>query len=120
MIAALIGLLDPISRIASKIADYKIAAQTAATDREKIAAEERVKALEARRDVMVAEGSLSRINAWTRTAFAIGPIYILNKIFIWDKSGLGTTDPLGDKLWDVVMVVVGFYFLDNIVARWKR
>ena len=63
--SVLLGLVDPISRIADKIAQYKIEQLKGATDQEKIAADERVKTLEARRDVLVAESG-SRINAFVR------------------------------------------------------
>lgn len=121
MISFLIGLIDPISRIAGKIADYKIAAQNAQTDRERLAADERVKSLEARRDVMVAEGSLSRLNIFMRFFLALGPAVYLNKIFIWDKVlGWGRTDALDSNLWGIVVAVVGFYFLYDIAARLRR
>ena len=120
IISILLGLVDPISRIAGKIADYKIAAQQASTDKERIAADERVKALEARRDVMVSEAG-SRVNAFMRAAIAFGPTVYLLKIFVVDKVlKLGTTDNLSDDLWKVVVAVVGFYFLYDIAARWKR
>jgi hypothetical protein len=120
MIGFLIGLIDPISKIAGRIADYKIASQNAKTDQERIAADERVKALEARRDVIVAEAG-SRVNAFMRAAIAFGPTVYLLKIFVWDKVlKLGVTDNLSDDLWKVVVAVVGFYFLYDIAARWKR
>jgi hypothetical protein len=120
MWAFLLGLIDPISRITGKIADAKIASAQASTDRERIAAEERVKTLDARRAVMVAEAG-SRINAVMRFAIAFGPMLYLNKIFVWDKVlKLGVTDNLSDDLWKVVASVVGFYFLYEIAARWKR
>jgi hypothetical protein len=120
MIALLLGLIDPISRIAGKIADYKIAAQNATTDRAKIEANERVSALEARRDVMVAESG-SRINLFIRAGFAL-PFVIYNaKLVLWDKVlGLGATDPLSSDLLTTQALVIGFYFLHSIVARWAR
>jgi hypothetical protein len=110
----LLGLVDPISRIVGKIADAKVAHANAETDKERIAAGERVKTLEARRDVLVAESG-NRINAWMRLFIASGPALYLNKIFIWDKvlgplTG-GSTDALDDNLWKVVAAVIGFYFL---------
>lgn len=120
---ALLGLVDPISKIAGKIADARIAATNATTDREKIAADERVKGLEARMTVMVAEGG-SRINAFTRAALAFPVAILLWKVFVWDKSlgqwTGGRTDALSPELWHVVMVVVGFYFVTDMVSRWRR
>jgi hypothetical protein len=123
MIGLLLGLIDPISRIAGKIADAKTAQANAQTDREKIAADERVKALEARKSVMMAEAG-GRVNQFMRAAMALGPMLYLNKIFIWDKvlGGLtgGRTDPIDANLWNVIIAVVGFYFLYDIAARLRR
>jgi hypothetical protein len=123
MFALLLGLIDPISRIAGKIADARVAQANAQTDRDKIAADERVKGLEAKRDVMVAEQG-SRLNPMMR-AFLAAPVAILLwKVFVYDKAlgqwTSGRTDGLSPELWYVVMLVVGFYFLDTIAARWKR
>jgi hypothetical protein len=123
VIGLLLGLVDPISRIAGKIADAKTAQANAQTDREKIAADERVKALEARKSVMLAESG-GRVNQFMRAALALGPMLYLNKIFIWDKvlGGLtaGRTDAIDANLWNVIIAVVGFYFLYDIAARLKR
>jgi hypothetical protein len=90
----LLALVDPISRIVGKIADAKVEHAKAQTDQERVAAEERVRTLQARRDVLVAESG-NRLNAWMR----LGPI-----------TG-GSTDALDDNLWKVVAAVIGFYFL---------
>lgn len=123
IIGAVVGALNPISKITGQIADVKIARAKADTDDKRIAADERIKSLEARRDVLVAESG-SRINTFMRFALAFGPMLYLNKIFVWDKvlgpiTG-GTTDPLDTNLWSVVIAVVSFYFLYDIAARWKR
>lgn len=122
IVGAILGALNPISKITGQIADAKIAAIHATTDKEKVASEERARALEARRDVLIAEGSFTRLNVFMRFALAFGPMLYLNKIFIWDKVlKLGATDPLkDDNLWAVVIAVVSFYFLYDIAARWKR
>ncbi len=119
-LAAIFKFFDPIARITDKIVDLQIKKSDAKTEQERIAADERVKALESRRDVMVAESGLA-VNAYMRTAIAIGPAIYLLKIFIWDKVlKLGTTDALDSNLWQVVIAVIGFYFLYDIAARWKR
>lgn len=120
ILSAIWKFFDPISRITDKIIDLQIKRADAKTEQERIAADERVQALEARRDVMIAEASLG-LNAWVRTAIAIGPTVYLLKIFIWDKVlKLGSTDALDTNLWQVVIAVIGFYFLYDIAARWKR
>ena len=121
MIGILLALINPLVSVATEIAKYKTASLNATTDQARIAADERVKALEAKRDVMVAEGSFTRLNAITRTALAFGPVFILNKIFVWDKAlGLGSTDRLDANLWYVIMTCVGFYFVSEIASRFKR
>jgi hypothetical protein len=120
ILATIFKFFDPIARITDKIVDLQIKKADAKTEQERIAADERVKALESRRDVMVAESGLA-VNAYMRTAIAIGPAIYLLKIFIWDKVlKLGTTDALDSNLWQVVIAVIGFYFLYDIAARWKR
>lgn len=120
------ALINPISSIVGKIADAKVELAKAQTDKDRIAAQERVETLQARRDVMIAEtaGPFGWINSLMRGLLAAGPCVFLLKVFIWDKVlqdiTHGSTDALDPNLWNVVMVVLGFYFLDNMVARFKR
>ncbi len=116
ILGSLTGIGRTISSISGDIANAKIAALEAGTDQERIAAEERARALEARRDVMIAEAaSGNRINTFMRAALTFPVVVLLAKILIWDKAlgelTGGTTDPLSPELWQVVMVVIGFYFL---------
>lgn len=119
MLEVLLGLLPNIfsslNTIAQSIANERIAALNAKTDQERIAAEERINVLQSQRDVLIAESAVSKLNIYIRALIAIGPALYLTKIFIWDKvlqqlTG-GSTDPLDPNLWQVVMVVLGFYFL---------
>lgn len=120
ILSAIFKFFDPIARITDKIVDLQIKKADAKTEQERIAADERSKALEAKRDVMIAEAGLG-LNAYMRTAIAIGPAIYLLKIFIWDKVlKLGSTDALDANLWQVVIAVIGFYFLYDIAARIKR
>ena len=123
MLGFLLALVNPLAQVASDIAKYKIAQQTAATDQERIHAQEMVATLQARQAVMVAEagGPYGWVNALMRFLLALGPMVYLNKIYLWDKVlGWGSTDRLDDHLWNVVMAVIAFYFLYEISARWKR
>src|SRR5262245_37574952 len=120
LVTSLLGLADPISRVASKIADARIAAVQATTDKERIEQEERVKALEARRAVLEREAD-GRINAIIRALLAVPVVVFLWKVIIWDKVlGLGTTDDLSTNLWYVTMMVLGFYYVHWTVGRLKR
>lgn len=116
----LLGFVDPISGIANKIADAYKAKQQAQTDEAKIEADTRIKTLEARRDVLVAE-SRHPINALIRMMFALPPAVYFAKLWIWDKVlGWGITDPISDDMRYVLMAVIGFYFLYEIAGRLKR
>lgn len=120
MITSLLGLADPISRIAGKIADAKIAAAQAATDRARIEQEERVKALEARARVLEREAD-GKINQIIRALLAAPVIVFLWKVIVWDKVlKLGSTDDLSENLWYVTMMVLGFYYVHWTVGRLKR
>jgi hypothetical protein len=122
ILAAIFKFFDPIARITDKIVDLQIKKADAKTEQERIAADERTKALEARRDVMIAEGPVAGfLNAGMRFALAFGPACFLLKVFVWDKVlKLGSTDALDVNLWQVVIAVIGFYFLYDIAARFKR
>lgn len=130
MIAAIGGFLalvfkffDPIAKITDKIIDLQIKKSDAKTEQERIASDERIKELQSKRDILVAESG-HPINQWIRAALTFPIIVILWKVFIGDKAlGQWTgwhTDALSSELWYVVMIVLGFYFLDNTISRWKR
>lgn len=116
------AILDPLERIGTKIADAKIAMMRVEGDKEKIAAEERVKSLEAQRDIMVGEAAAGiRTNAWMRAAIAAPVAFLLWKVLVWDKAlgewTGGRTDALDPNLWKVVMIVIGFYFAFAAVEK---
>lgn len=115
------GLFNTVNGITTAIANERIAALSATTDQEKIAAEERVNSLQAQRDVLVADSAHSNVDMWVRTIAASGPVFILCKIFFYDELGYGETDiPLNSPLWTVIMAVVGFYFLSSAVSVWAK
>lgn len=121
---ALTGVTDTINGITKAISDSKIASINAKTQEEKIAADERTRALEARRDVLIAEGHATNANVYTRTFIAL-PIGILFwKIFVWDKAlgqwTQGRTDALSVELWQVITIVLGFYFVYEGVTAVTR
>lgn len=121
MLGFLIGLIDPVSKITQAIVQARVETAKAATDQERIASEERIKALEARRDVIVAEAPLTRINAYLRASIGAWVSFLLGKILVWDKAlgqwTGGKTDALSPELWQVVTIVLGFYFLSETAAR---
>lgn len=125
-ISLLLGFADPIEKITAAIVKARADGLNATTEQEKIASQERVSALQARRDVMIAEAPVSRINIILRAGLALAVVIIVWKLLVWDKtigSLLGcsqapagtckifTTDPLDANQWWIVTVVIGFYFL---------
>lgn len=138
---ALLGLLpaafNTVNGITNAIANAKIAGINATTEQDRIAAQEQVAALEARRDVLVAE-SHSPWNGLMRFMLALGPMVILNKFLVWDKvvgSFVGCagpaggamdtcttfrTDPLDPNMWWVITAVVGFYFVAETIGKFKK
>ena len=116
-------ITGPLERITQAITDVQIAKAKAVTDEEKIAADERIKALQAKRDVLIAESG-DGINRAVRALMALPVVIWLWKFLVFDKV-FGQwlqwrTDPLGNDMWIVVVTIVGFYFVDSIASRWKR
>jgi hypothetical protein len=122
----LAGLFGTINGLTAAISNEKIAALTATTQQEQIAANERVATLQQRRDVLIADAAHGSWDIWIRTTIALGPTIYLFKIFAIDKvigPALGyewSTDPLDPNLWQVVMVVLGFYFLSETSTKVAR
>lgn len=115
LLSLLPNLFTTVNGITSAISNERLKLIQAKTDQEKIASEERIASLQAKRDVLVAESSISKVNAIIRATIGGSVAFLLAKIYIWDKSlGVwtgGRTDPLDPNLWNVVMAVIGFYFL---------
>jgi hypothetical protein len=128
------SVLNTVDGITKAISDEKIAALTATTQQEQIASQERIAALVARRDVLVAEAPTPTgiWNARVRTFLAAGPVFIIFKITFWDK-GIGpffgcvghtepgtcqffTTDALDPHVWYSCVAVIGFYLVASAYA----
>jgi hypothetical protein len=133
------GLFGSINHVTDALTNEKIALRNAQTEEERIAAQERVNTLTLRRDAMMAEVPYTRLNVLMRFALACCVLVVLVKILVWDKSvgpfygcvgklddaakaacKMFTTDALDPNLWWVVGAVVGFYFLTEITAFFKR
>ena len=117
MFSLVLGLLDPLGRIADRLQQAYEAKLRAQNDRERIAAEVQIKQLEAQQRVLLAEQK-SRLTRWIRPAFALPFVIYDFKIVVWDKVlGLGTTDPLSPEFWQLQMIVFGAYFLTRPFER---
>jgi hypothetical protein len=124
MLSFLLGLIPgaftTINGITNAIANEKIAALSATTQQAQIASAERVAALEAQRDALISESNKSSLPIIIQSLIASGPTFILCKIFFYDETGFGTTNiPNDSALWNVIMVVVGFYFLHSVASMFK-
>lgn len=113
------GALNTVNGITNAISNERIALLNAKTDQERIASEEKIATLQAQRDVLVEDAKHSNFDIWIRGAFTAGPIFVLNKIFIWDKAFDGTT-LLSDQLWNVIYIVIGFYFVHSTAALFRK
>jgi len=109
------SIFTTINNLTKAISDEKIAQINASSSVEKAAIQARVDQLQSQRDVLIADASQSHLDIYIRSLIALGPTIFLLKVFVYDKvfqsiTG-GSTDALDPNLWNVVMVVLGFYFL---------
>lgn len=109
--------LKSIFNIAGAIADAYQAKQDAVTAREKIRAHERIRRLEARRDILNAAQGY-QLTRFIQTALALPFVIYIFKIVVWDKVlKAGVTDPLSQEMTWVMLAVVSFYFA---ASAWGR
>lgn len=136
MIQAILGLFGLLPRafgtidnITNAISNERIKQISAKTEQERIASQERINSLSAKRDVLVAESGSSKINAILRASIGASAAILIAKLLVWDKvvgsyyhcageagrymEGCQTfrTDLLDNNQWAIVSAVVGFYFL---------
>jgi hypothetical protein len=128
---ALPGLFTTINGITTAISNQKIAAIKAKTDEERIRAEENVKILEARRDVLLSAQARSKLPIYIQSGLGLVGLTILAKLGLWDKvvgsfAGCAgkngelpgcetfTTDLLGQDLTLLVGGVVAFYLVTTM------
>jgi hypothetical protein len=125
LIARIIGWITggALDRIGGHLKDAYLAKQKAQTDEQKLEADLRIRQLEAQESVLIAEQA-SGVTRWIRPAIAFPFVAYLWKVVLWDKVfGLGATDPLSAELGEIMMVMVGAYFLtrpfEKFIKRWK-
>lgn len=109
------GLFTTVNGITNAISNERLKLIDAKTDQDRIAAQERITSLQAKRDVLVAESGRSNINAIIRGSIGASVAFLLAKLYVWDKAlgdyTGGHTDALDPNLWNVIMATIGFYFL---------
>lgn len=97
--------------IAEQLATAYAAKTNAQTEQQRIAADERIRHLEAMQAIVVAEQG-SWLTRWVRPAFAFPFVVYIWKIVLIDKVlGWGVTDPLSDNLTTILVTIVGAYFI---------
>ena len=122
ILSILFGLIDPVTRIVEKLAQARLEQTKAQTDREKIASDERIAALEARKAVLIAEAN-TPINALVRFCLTFPIIFYLIKVILWDKvimGGTTSTDDLSQNQWTLVWIIFGFYFVSDVTRILRR
>lgn len=113
-------LIDPVTKVASEISKTIALKADAETEQQRIAADERLKGLQAKQAVLIAEQA-NPITRLVRPLFALPFIIYIWKLVVWDKIlGWGSTDTLSSNLTNVMMIIIGAYFLDRTVQRFKR
>lgn len=121
-IAKLLGgfLTGPITSISNDLKEAYQSKLAAANDAERIAADERINLLEARKSVILAAQS-DPLERLVRIGFALPFVAYTWKLVIWDKIfALGTTDGLSADLTQLMWIVVGGYFVDVTVRGTAR
>lgn len=109
----------PVASITKELANAYLAKQNSKTEQERIAAEERIKELEARKDVILKAQS-DPLERLVRIAWALPMVLYTWKLIIWDKIlEWGTTDNLSPDLWNIYMIVLAGYFVDVTIRRIK-
>lgn len=110
-----------ITTVSNNISNEKIALTNAQTDREKIETQERINALQATRDVLIAESMKSKIPVYVQLLMTLPWVLYIAKALLWDKLlGWGTTDGLSSQEWYLCYVVYGFWFVHATVGLAKR
>ena len=117
--------------IAGEIAKARTAKANAVTDQQRIAADERIKSLEAQRDVLSKEAttpwnSLARFFLVAPFGFYLWWVIVNDKIVckwytpadLWGE--LCKTDPLSPWLTSICGAMIGFYFVTNAITMAKR
>lgn len=110
----------PLTSISNDLKEAYQSKLLATTDKERIAADERINLLEARKSTIMAAQS-DPMERWVRIGFALPFIIYINKLLVWDKVlGMGTTDALSNDLTQLFWIIIGGYFLDTTIKGTAR
>jgi hypothetical protein len=116
-ILSLLGI--GIRGITQELVEAKVKVSDAKTEQEKIAAQERVDTLSARKEIIL-QGQKDKAERWIRIIWAVPFIIYTWKLVVWDKIlQFGTTDPLSPTLEYIMWTILGAYFLDATIKKIK-
>jgi len=108
-----------IREITKELVEAKVRVLDAKTEQERIAAQERVDTLNARKEIIL-QSQKDKVERWIRVIWAIPFIIYTWKLVVWDKIfGLGVTDPLSPTLEYIMWTILGAYFLDATIKKIK-
>jgi len=119
------AIVDPITKITQTIASARVDLEKEKNNEKRIAQEERIKSLEARRDVLVSSSATGKgLDELIRALFSICFLLYTVKVVVFDITFGAWTDWSTPSLpypFDAVMLtVLGFFFVDNLVYKFKR
>lgn len=113
----LLSLINPLGQLTKQLADAYAARAQAQTTEAKIAADERIAAINAQRDVVIAAAvhdkwwSPRNLMGWCVT------IYVA-RVVVWDSAWQqGSIPDPGSQVWWIVLTVIGFYFVTGTAER---
>lgn len=111
------GIVGQIGKELNTAYSNRLKAQNEAS---RIEADQNIASLEARKSVLVAEAR-HQWNILFRFILAAPFALFVWKVVVWDKLlGWGATDNLSPELWNLMMVVYGFYFVYETAQLFKR
>lgn len=114
-ILSLVGVIS--KNLISEIADARVKVTDAKTEQERIAAQERLDILTARKDIIL-QSQKDKVERWIRVLWAVPFIVYTWKLVLWDKVlGLGATDSLSPTLEYIMWTILGSYFLDSTIKK---
>jgi hypothetical protein len=114
------GLFSTINTVSNNLSNERINLQNATTDRERAEISERISALQATKDVLVAEAARSKIPVYVQLLMTLPWVLYIGKLVIWDKLlGWGETDNLSPQEWYLCYIVYGFWFVHATVGMMK-
>lgn len=113
----LLSLINPLGQLTKQLADAYAARAQAKTTEAKIDADERIAAINAQRDVVIAAAvhdkwwSPRNLMGWCVVAYVA-------KIIVWDTVlQWGVTPDPGSQVTNIVLTVIGFYFVTGTAER---